>query len=52
MFQFDPSSYERRKEQRQEVIRFLRAADPDALVTASEEAALAAFDRAYRFSHG
>lgn len=48
MFQFDPSSSERRKEQRQEVIQFLRAADPDALVKASEEAVLAAFDRAYR----
>jgi phenylacetate-CoA ligase len=48
MFQFDPSSFERRKEQRQEVIQFLRTADPDALVAASEDAALAAFDRAYR----
>ena len=48
MFHFDSSSYERRKEQRQEVIGFLRAADPDALVKASEDAALAAFDRAYR----
>jgi phenylacetate-CoA ligase len=48
MFHFDPASFERRKEQRQEVIRFLRGVDPATLVKASEEAALAAFDRAYR----
>jgi len=52
MFQFDLSSAERRKEQRQEVIQFLRSADPAALIHASEQAALAAFDRAYRTAPG
>lgn len=48
MFQFNSSSAEGLKQQRQEVISFLRSIDPDALVKASEGAALAAFERAYR----